>query len=58
MYLLQMKELKQRLTPNGTTLLRDAAKNGQLDVVQLLLDQGANIEAEGNRGYTPLTGAL
>lgn len=39
---------------NGATPLSDAAQRGQLDIVKLLLDSGANIEATNRDGNTPL----
>ena len=39
---------------NGTTPLHHASSIGNTEVVQLLIDNGANINAKNNFGSTPL----
>jgi len=42
----------------GLTPLHEAARWGWNDVVQFLVDHGANLEAKDNRGMTPVDSAL
>jgi len=42
---------------DGNTSLHWVALRGNKEIVQLLLDRGANIEAKNNDGYTPLSQA-
>ena len=42
---------------HGSTPLQVAAENGHDKVVELLLQNGANLEAKTNKGWTPLLGA-
>ena len=44
-----------RLT--GSTSLHEAAERGQIEMMTLLLDNGADIESQNNRGFTPLFSA-
>ena len=39
----------------GTSLLSLATKNGRLDMVKFLVEKGADVNARGNDGETPLT---
>jgi len=39
---------------DGTTPLHSAISSGQLEAVKFLIEQGANVEARGNNGVTPL----
>jgi hypothetical protein len=39
---------------NGSTCLTNAARKGHLDICRLLIDKGADIEAEDREGWTPL----
>jgi uncharacterized protein len=39
---------------NSNTALGEAARGGHMDVVKLLLDRGANVNAKGRRGDTAL----
>ncbi|HME58834.1 MAG TPA: ankyrin repeat domain-containing protein, partial [Terracidiphilus sp.] len=41
-------------TNKGDTALILAAGNGDLEIVKLLLEKGANIEAKDSDGYTAL----
>ena len=43
---------------NGHTPLSEAACGGQLEVVQLLLDHGANVNSQNTQGRTPLWRAV
>lgn len=45
--------LDRRFGLSGETLLHVAAKEGSLDIVQLLIDAGANCQARDNLGETP-----
>lgn len=40
--------------PSGTTALHDAAINGHLDVVRLLVEQGADVGLRCREGFTAL----
>src|SRR5207247_9518819 len=42
----------------GLTQLHEAARWGWNDVVQFLVDHGANLDAKDNRGMTPVDSAL
>jgi ankyrin len=39
---------------NSSTPLHFAAREGQLDIVKLLLDKGANVDAKDSDGDNPL----
>lgn len=41
----------------GWTPVYAAASKGHLEVVRLLVDQGANIDAATNAGWTPVSAA-
>src|ERR1044072_3914689 len=43
---------------DGRTVLISAAARGELDVVNLLLSRGVDVNVKDNRGYTPLPHAL
>ena len=46
---------------NGTvsaTLMQCAIKRGRIDVIQLLVDHGANLEMEGGKNVSPLQSAI
>ena len=47
-------KLEERIGFLGYTPLHEAAKEGRIDVVRLLLENGANANAEANGQYTPL----
>jgi ankyrin repeat protein len=44
--------------PEGTTLLHLAAEKGHADVVELLIQKGAALNAENSQGDTPLDVAI
>src|SRR5262245_50299472 len=52
-YLDEGRDPNQR-TEHHQTLLHIAADNGELDVIELLIARGADINARGYRNYTPL----
>ena len=39
---------------NGWTPLHEGARGGHLDVVEILVENGANLNEQSNRGETPL----
>lgn len=41
----------------GWTPIHEAANHGFLDIVELLLEHGADINSKGGGGYTPLASA-
>ena len=43
---------------SGDTLLHNAASNLQIDIVRLLVARGADVNAKGSHGYTPLHRAV
>jgi ankyrin repeat protein len=45
--------LNQRGAPLGLTPLHEAARGGHVDILQLLLNHGASVNAVTNHGYTP-----
>jgi len=47
-------DLVKRQRSDGVTPLQDAASRGQVEVVSLLLDRGAEVNARSGEGYTPL----
>ena len=47
-------KLEERIGFLGYTPLHEAANEGRIDVVRLLLENGANANAEANGQYTPL----
>ena len=54
-YAVGLKEVEvDHATHNGGTALHWAAHNNHADVVQVLIDAGADIEARDNTGYSPL----
>ncbi|PON19964.1 pfs domain-containing protein, partial [Trichoderma gamsii] len=48
------KRIEMKNERTGAALLHDAAQIGRLEVVKLLLDRGASVEAKNNDGSTPL----
>jgi formylglycine-generating enzyme required for sulfatase activity len=50
--------INARLWDNGATALHVVAGNGQWDIVKLLLDRGAEVDAKNASGYTPLLSAV
>ena len=47
-----------RLRRNGETPLHDAAYGGQKEIVELLIAEGADVNAKDRDGETPLDGAI
>ena len=47
-----------RLRRNGETPLHDAAYGGQKEIVELLIAEGADVNAKDRGGETPLDGAI
>src|SRR5262249_24018379 len=47
-----------RRTDSGDTLLHLATSNENIEVIELLLARGADVNARGYRGYTPLSLAV
>ena len=47
-----------RLRRNGETPLHDAAYGGQKEIVELLIAEGADVNAKKEDGYTPLDEAI
>lgn len=43
---------------DGSTLLHHAARAGQLDVMELLITRGADLNAKSHTGWTPLRDAI
>ena len=43
---------------DGSTSLHEAARRGQIEMMTLLLDNGADIESQSNEGFTPLFSAV
>jgi len=48
------KLLIKKGTKPGDYTLHFAVKEGEVEIVKLLIDGGANVNAKGERGYTPL----
>lgn len=42
----------------STTALHDAVERGHIDVISILVDRGADVEAKNGSGYTPLHEAI
>jgi biopolymer transport protein ExbD len=53
-YILQGKSLKIKDKLSGKTMLHLATQSGNLEIVKLLTDSGANINAKDKLGHTPL----
>lgn len=51
------RRINDRRPSSGSTPLSDAAFRGNLEIVKLLLDRGANVNATNRDGNTPLIGA-
>ena len=51
------RRINDRRPSTGSTPLSDAAFRGNLELVKLLLDRGANVNATNRDGNTPLIGA-
>jgi YVTN family beta-propeller protein len=53
----QARRINDRQPSTGSTPLSDAAFRGHLEIVKLLLDRGANVNATNRDGNTPLIAA-
>lgn len=53
----QARRINDRRPSSGSTPLSDAAFRGNLEIVKLLLDRGAKVNATNRDGNTPLIGA-
>ena len=54
----QAGAIASKVTNNGTTLLHELCKYGQIDIIQNLLSKGANTLIEDTQGNSLLTSAL
>jgi len=50
--------VNDRLADSGLTLLHLAVESGNLPMIRLLVDEGADIDAEDSNGWTPLHHAV
>ena len=53
-YSVELTDVNQRETPAGDAPLHTACIRGKIDEVQALVEGGADVNMQGEEGYTPL----